>query len=416
MTLGRSKYVADIREDVAGQLDSNLYDVRYSEVQLPETTSRKRRRVHRATEAYGNEKDELSSNIEAALESGFREDSKSIQAVPKGSFVKTRINSGQKNATKEDENGFVSPLTRKRIKASQNPYGLTPGESPFPEWISPTPEECEEVNSLLSRMHGDVVPPATIPAPSLTVSGCGEVPSVLDALIRTLLSGATSGSNSAKAFQGLVSRFGIVQSGVGKGSVDWEKVRQASVDEVYQAMKCGGLGQIKSKNIKKILQMVYEENMTRRESNSLHIEAQTNQQEGQKVDEPVLSLDHLHCLSKESAMLEFMKYPGIGVKTAACVVLFCLRRPCFAVDTHVFRISKWLGWIPSAKTNEISAFSHLEVRVPDHLKYPLHQLLIHHGKLCPRCRAISGEKSEGWNKGCVIEHLVKRTGTRKRIS
>src|SRR5699024_4679701 len=107
-------------------------------------------------------------------------------------------------------------------------------------------------------------------------------------------------------------------------------------------------------------------------------------------------------LSKDDAMFEFVKYPGIGVKTAACVILFCLQRPCFAVDTHVFRLSKWLGWLPPTedpepereadekqkvkktpkrRINEITAFSHLEVRVPEHLKYPLHQLFIRHGKV-----------------------------------
>jgi hypothetical protein len=53
------------------------------------------------------------------------------------------------------------------------------------------------------------------------------------------------------------------------------------------------------------------------------------------------------------------------------------------------------------------------VRVPDELKYPLHQLLIRHGKSCPRCRAITGEGSARWDEGCVIEHLVKRDGVRK---
>jgi hypothetical protein len=36
--------------------------------------------------------------------------------------------------------------------------------------------------------------------------------------------------------------------------------------------------------------------------------------------------------------------------------LFCLQRPCFAVDTHIFRLCRWLGWIP-ARSNEVTAFS-----------------------------------------------------------
>ncbi|WEW61473.1 endonuclease III [Emydomyces testavorans] len=275
-------------------------------------------------------------------------------------------------------------------------------ETPFAEWTRPTIDECEEVARLLSSVHGEVKAPEAIPPPSLTVSGCGEVPSVLDALIRTLLSGATTGNNSAMAFQGLVKKFGILQEGVGKGSIDWNKVREAPTEEIRDAIKSGGLAEIKSKHIKEILTMVYEENTARQNDKAVVF-----------ANEHILSLDHMHGLSKDEAMREFMKYPGIGVKTAACVVLFCLRRPCFAVDTHVFRISKWLGWIPSEKVNEITAFRHLEVRVPDHLKYSLHQLFIFHGKECPRCRAMTSTANEGWEKGCIIDHLVKRTGKRK---
>ncbi|KAF7597352.1 hypothetical protein BBP40_006293 [Aspergillus hancockii] len=310
----------------------------------------------------------------------------------------------------------------KKVSKS-NPYRLTPGITPFPDWPRPTPEECEEVNRLLSSVHGEFVAPTTIPEPSLTVTGCGEVPSVLDALIRTLLSGATTGNNSALAFNGLVQNFGILEEGIGKGSVNWDAVRQASLKDVFEAIKSGGLADIKSKNLKAILDMVHKENQERRDilvkGESTGPSDLTKKSEGSKqyeiacADQHVLSLNHLHGLDTVQVMEELVKYPGIGPKTAACVILFCLQRPCFAVDTHIFRISKWLGWVPPDRAKEITAFSHLEVRIPNHLKYSLHQLFIRHGKSCPRCRAITGESSAGWDEGCVIDHLVTRTGKRK---
>lgn len=332
------------------------------------------------------------------------------------------------NLPKEAEMQDVDISKKSRKSAAK--YGLTPGVSPFPDFPHPTAQECEEVNRLLSTVHGEIKAPTKVPQPSLTVTGCGEVPSVLDALIRTVLSGATTGANSARAFKGLVDRFGILESGIGKGSVDWNAVRVAPMHDVFEAMKSGGLATTKSKYIKEILSMVYEENLARKaahlkseeESGTSGPVGAEHESKAQKeveialTDENVLSLDWIHALDKEEAMLELIKYPGIGPKTAACVVLFCLQRPCFAVDTHIFRICKWLGWLPSTDTKrvtEIMAFSHLEVRIPDHLKYSLHQLLIRHGKSCPRCRAITGEKSEGWENGCVIDHLVKRTGKRK---
>jgi hypothetical protein len=59
-------------------------------------------------------------------------------------------------------------------KAKKPKYGLTPGVTPFPDHPHPTPEECQQVNDLLAAVHGEIKPPEAIPAPSLTVTGCGE--------------------------------------------------------------------------------------------------------------------------------------------------------------------------------------------------------------------------------------------------
>ena len=317
--------------------------------------------------------------------------------------------------------------TKKPKKSKANPYGLTPGETPYPDWPHPRPEECQEVNDLLSTVHGKVQAPATIPIPSTTVSGCGEVPSILDALIRTLLSAATTAGNSSTAFKGLVDKFGLRQEGIGKGSVDWDNVRRADVTEVEAAILSGGLAVTKSKRIKQILDMVYEENQARRNAlvdakHDKHApgpkgagnEAEEEKEaEIKRANEHVLSLDHLHLLSSDDAFNALIKYPGIGPKTASCVLLFCMQRPSFAVDTHVFRLCKWLNWVPPDKATRNTTYSHCEVRIPDNLKYPLHQLMIRHGKTCPRCRAATGEGGGDWDKGCPIDHLVKRTGKRK---
>ncbi|KFY29772.1 hypothetical protein V494_08487 [Pseudogymnoascus sp. VKM F-4513 (FW-928)] len=318
-------------------------------------------------------------------------------------------------------------ILKKAKKPKKNKYGLTPGVTPYPDFAMPTAEACLEVKNLLSGLHGVVEPPTAIPPPSLEVTGCGEVPSVLDALIRTRLSAATTSKNSAYAFAGLVSTFGILQEGIGKGSVNWNKVREASVAEVETAIKRGGLAKTKSIDIKKILDMVHEQNIARREAfikekesgEKVDVVGGESLAQGQKdleiavADKEILSLQYMHGLTPDEAMEEFTKYPGIGVKTASCVILFCLRRPSFAVDTHVFRLCKWLKWIPDKATRD-SAFSHCEVRVPNEYKYSLHQLFIRHGRTCGRCRASTSETSEAWKEtACPIDHLVERTGLRK---
>ncbi len=343
----------------------------------------------------------------------------------------------QARDAEEVDKGADEP-PRKKARKKANPYGLTPGETPFPDWPHPTADECRTVHSLLMNTikperRKRFVPPDDIPAPSEVVAGCGEVPSILDALIRTLLSAATNGKNSSNAFQSLVQRFGLAAVGVGKGSVNWNAVHEASLEDVFEAIKSGGLAKNKSKNIKKILEVVHRENQERLAAllkakdagdfDSMNDDIKAEKElELRTLQQGALTLDYYHVLEKDDAMTTFTALPGIGVKTAACVNLFCMQRPCFAVDTHVFRLCQYLGWVPpdntrgerQKKADRNTTFSHCEVMIPDELKYGLHALFIEHGKTCPRCRAITGEKSEGWNDAnCVIEHLVKRIGAKK---
>jgi endonuclease III len=328
----------------------------------------------------------------------------------------------------DDDESVMDQQPRKAKKARKtkdNPYGLTPGQTPFPEWQAPSSEQCEEVYQLLVDMHSDVnsQAPSVIPAPSLSVAGCGEVPCVLDALLRTILSGATTFDNADRMIKGLAEKFGVLEEGTGKGSIDWGRVRESPIEDVVDAIRVGGLGNNKANTIKAILEMVYQESV---EKHLLRVEApdpteqpplemtdSQNTSGVRKTERTHLSLDHLHTFSVEEAMKAFTNYPGVGVKTAACVVLFCLRRPCFAVDTHVDKFARWLRWVPEKATVD-EVFSHLEVRCPDRLKYGLHQLFIRHGKTCSRCRRSTVEGTEEWEaSACPLEHLLDRFDKRR---
>ncbi|KAL1304752.1 hypothetical protein AAFC00_003690 [Neodothiora populina] len=365
------------------------------------------------------------------------------ELAEKADLIKTEDDKGldvKSDPTKSE----IAPKTKSgKAAAKNNKYGFMPGQTPYPDWPHPTSEECYEVDRILSKVHGKVKKPESIPVPSVTVAGCGEVPSVLDALIRTRLSAATTGTNSSRAFQGLVKTFGTIKEGVGKGSVDWNKVRLASQREVFEAIKSGGLAQMKSKDIKAILEITYQENQARRNAlkeeqeaadsgdktaasqagpaGSENEPAEEKESEIARAESNVLSLDHLHLMETQAAIDRMSEFPGIGPKTASCVALFCLRRPSFAVDTHVFRLVQYLGWVPppnevkkgEPRVGRESAYKHCELRVPDDLKYPLHQLLIKHGKVCPRCKAATTTASAEWSNGCPIEHLVTRFEPKK---
>ena len=414
------------------------------------------------------------------------------KSTPKSSAKSTKSTKSTKSATSpdlaagekmadawiksRDAQAAESP-TKKAERAKANPYGLSPGQSPYPTYQHPTPEECWDVHDRLSAIHGTVKAPKTVPVPSLNSSGCGEVPSVLDALIRTRLSAATNNENSSRAFRGLVEKFGIIKEGVGKGSVNWNKVRTADQKDVFEAIKSGGLADVKSRDIKKILQMVYEENQARKEElkqqetppetsdTAAPIDAKA---EVSKAEDNVISLDHLHSMDSDTAFNKLVGYPGVGPKTASCVLLFCMQRPSFAVDTHVFRLTRWLGWTPSdaevkrmakdvkgsnpspTKAKRVksdsnvdvkveegetpastpakrtrgpppvtrnSTYAHLDVMIPDDLKYPLHYLFIKHGKFCPHCSAKKDAKirAEWGDKPCPIKELkVGKSGSTKK--
>ena len=151
------------------------------------------------------------------------------------------------------------------------------------------------------------------------------------------------------------------------GSDHWDEIYAGGQEKLQEAIKCGGLSQVKSKVILSILEQAKE-----------------------KYGE--YSLDHLHKASTEDAMTELLGFQGVGPKTASCVLLFCLQREDFAVDTHVHRITGLLGWRPKKCSRE-QTYHHLNKRIPDEQKYGLHILLVTHGKRCDECKA--GGKSTG---------------------
>ena len=118
-----------------------------------------------------------------------------------------------------------------------------------------------------------------------------------------------------------------------------------------------------------------------------------------------LSLEFLAGMPADEAINWLKRLPGVGPKTAACVLLFSFGKPVFPVDTHIFRISKRLGWLDE-KVNEAKANELLDQVVPNEIKYRLHLNMIAHGRqICrpqnPRCQE------------CVIKHLCEYFRKRK---
>jgi len=175
----------------------------------------------------------------------------------------------------------------------------------------------------------------------------------IDVLIGTILSQNTSDANSGRAFTSLKDSFD-----------SWEAVASAPAEHIAQVIKSGGLSQIKAVRIKQVLQQIEKE-------------------QGR------ISLDYLKSKTMAEAEDYLMRLPGVGHKTARCVLLFSLGKPSLPVDTHVFRVAKRLGLIDSRASVE-KAHSLLQEQIPPAKVYQFHIHMIEHGRrICharqPRC-------------------------------
>jgi endonuclease III len=178
---------------------------------------------------------------------------------------------------------------------------------------------------------------------------------ILDEVVATVLSQHTSDLNSERAFGQLKTAFR-----------DWEQVLDAPVGQVADAIRCGGIADQKARRIQQIL-------------------AAISAREG-RVD--LGRLDDLD----DAAVEEYLtSLPGVGPKTAACVLVFSMGRAAFPVDTHVHRIATRLGWI-SPTTTAAKAHQILGQAVPADIRYDLHIALIVHGRtVCKAQRPRCGE-------------------------
>ena len=131
----------------------------------------------------------------------------------------------------------------------------------------------------------------------------------VDELVFTVLSQNTADVNTERSFAALKARF-----------PRWELARDAAAAEIEKAIALGGLAHTKAPRIKGILEAL-------------------------SVAGGAPDLTGLEALDDEQATRFLTGLPGVGPKTAACVLLFSLGRPAMPVDTHVYRLARRLGLI-----------------------------------------------------------------------
>jgi endonuclease III len=199
-------------------------------------------------------------------------------------------------------------------------------------WRRPAPRRVRAIRDRLRLVYG---------IPSAQPHG-----HPIAELVLTVLSQSTNDRNRDVAYLGLRERFST-----------WEDVRDAPVNEVEEAIRPGGISKVKSARIKSILRAISE----------------TAPREAE------LSLDWLAERSVPDAQAYLCSLPGVGRKTAACVLLFALGMRDVPVDTHVSRVGTRLGLFrPGARFLEMH--DTMLALTPPGEELEFHLNLLRHGR------------------------------------
>jgi endonuclease-3 len=206
-------------------------------------------------------------------------------------------------------------------------------------WRRPAARRVRAVRERLRELYG---------VPSAPPHG-----QPLAELMLTVLSQSTNDRNRDVAYARLRDRF-----------PSWEAVRDADRDVVEEAIRPGGISKVKSLRIQEILRALPAD----------------------------LDLSWLADAPVPDARRYLMDLPGVGRKTAACVLLFSFGRHDVPVDTHVGRVATRLRLLrPGAASEELH--DQMLAITPPGAELELHLNLLRHGRrtchaqrpACPRC-------------------------------
>lgn len=206
------------------------------------------------------------------------------------------------------------------------------------DWVPPARDRVARIRTRLREVYGVPV-----------VRPHGDA---IAELVLTVLSQSTNDRNRDVAYLRLRDRF-----------ASWDAVRDAPVEEIEEAIRPGGISKVKSKRIKDILEAI-----------------------GDPLD-----LTWLADITVAEGQEYLCSLPGVGRKTAACVLLFSFDLRDVPVDTHVSRVGTRLGLLrPGAGFDELH--DAMLALTPRGAEWELHVNLLRHGRrTCAAQRPRCGE-------------------------
>jgi endonuclease-3 len=218
--------------------------------------------------------------------------------------------------------------------------GVTPARASAarPAWRRPARARVARIRERLAELYG---------VPAMEPHG-----DPLAELVLTVLSQSTNDRNRDVAFLRLRERFPT-----------WEAVRDAPLEEVEEAIRPGGISKVKSARIQAILRA---------------------------IGDP-LELEWMREAPVQASQEYLCALPGVGRKTAACVLLFSYGLRDVPVDTHVSRVATRLGLLrPKAPFDELHD-AMLDL-TPQGAELEFHVNLLRHGRrTCHAQRPACGD-------------------------
>ena len=209
------------------------------------------------------------------------------------------------------------------------------------------PDHLQYLVDALVKLHGPVL---RNPLP------LGNKPDPLDELVYILLTLMTR-------FQPRIDRAYEELHALGEGT--WTRLLDVPVDEIREVLRPLGF-------------------MERRTAQLLGLLEVVEQEYGG-------DLSNLQAMPDKDAIAALTALPGVGTKTAKCVLMYSLGRSVLPVDVHVARVAARLGMLP-AGTSVDEADELLEPMVPPELRFDVHVQFVRHGRtVCkqptPDCEA-----------------------------
>ncbi len=192
-------------------------------------------------------------------------------------------------------------------------------------------------------------------------SGAVDLGNPRDTLIATLLSARTRDEQVLKVYPAFKKSFPT-----------WQKLAQASLTDIERSIKSINYYHTKSRALKSLAQKI---------------------------------IADFHGKVPKT-MEELITLPGVGRKTASCVLSYEFNTPAIAVDTHVYRVTRRLGWSESQKRDDVE--KDLQKLIPKKHWNTINRVFVPFGReFCkphnPRCSICPIAKYCDYNRRNVIK-------------